>query len=111
MINRYSSNADKTINYDISKAERMLQASIGMTGESAEVMDIIKKVHFQKHILNKEKVDKIIEEMGDVIWYINLMIKTLDTTWEDVLTINNTKLAKRYPKGSFDSLDSINREE
>jgi len=101
MINKYSENANKTINFDMSEEERMLQA--------AEVMDIIKKVHFQKHILNKEKIDMIIEEMGDVLWYMNLMVKTINTTWENVLIINNEKLAKRYPKGRFDSLDSMNR--
>jgi len=109
MINKYSRNANKTINFDMSEEERMLQAAIGMTGEAAEVMDIIKKVHFQKHILNKEKIDMIIEEMGDVLWYMNLMVKTINTTWENVLIINNEKLAKRYPKGRFDSLDSMNR--
>ena len=109
MINEYSENANKTINYEISEEERMLQASIGMTGESAEVMDLIKKVHFQKHTLNEEKIDKIIEEMGDILWYMNLMIKTINTTWDNVLITNNEKLAKRYPKGEFNSLDSMNR--
>jgi NTP pyrophosphatase (non-canonical NTP hydrolase) len=108
-IKQYSKNADKTINFDMSEEERLLQGVVGMTGESAETMDIIKKIHFQKHKLTKEKRNHLIEEIGDVMWYANLLIKTLNTTWEEVLEVNNTKLAKRYPKGHFDTNDSINR--
>ena len=108
-IKQYSKNADKTINFDMSEEERLLQGVVGMTGESAETMDIIKKIHFQKHKLTEEKRNHLIEEIGDVMWYANLLIKTLNTTWEEVLEVNNTKLAKRYPKGHFDTNDSINR--
>ena len=42
-LNEYVKGANKTINYELSEDERMLQAAMGMTGEAAEVMDIIKK--------------------------------------------------------------------
>ena len=108
-LNEYVNGANKTINYELSEDERMLQAAIGMVGESAEVLDLIKKIHFQGHKLDEEKVDKILEECSDVIWYLNLMIHTINTTWENVFEINNIKLSKRYNKGKFDKEDSINR--
>ena len=108
-LNEYVKGANKTINYELSEDERMLQAAIGMVGESAEVLDLIKKIHFQGHELDEEKVDKILEECSDVIWYLNLMIHTINTTWENVFEINNIKLSKRYNKGKFDKEDSINR--
>ena len=108
-LNEYVKGANKTINYELSEDERMLQAAMGMTGEAAEVMDIIKKIRCQGHELDEEKVDKILTEVGDVIWYLNLMIHTINTTWENVFEINNIKLSKRYNKGKFDKEDSINR--
>jgi len=109
LINKYSKNANKTIQKDMSTKDKLLQGSIGMTGESAEVMDLIKKIAFQKHKMTSRKRKKIIEELGDVMWYANLIIESIETTWEEILINNNKKLAKRYPKGKFDSLDSMNR--
>ena len=59
--------------------------------------------------VSPKKLNKIVEELGDVIWYINLMIHTINTSWEEVLIINNEKLSKRYPNGKFDSLQSEKR--
>lgn len=109
MLKEYIKNANKTIQKDTPIEKRLMQGSIGMTGESAEVMDLVKKVVFQGHEMTEEKHDKIIEEIGDVMWYANLLIQTLDTRWEEVLKKNNDKLLKRYPKGEFNSKDSIER--
>lgn len=86
-------------------ANNMLNACLGLCGESGEVADLIKKHLFQEHPLKKEK---IIEEIGDVMWYIALMAKTLGTTLDIIAQKNIEKLEKRFPKNIFDKSDSIN---
>ncbi len=85
----------------------IINGALGLCGESGEVADIIKKVYFQGHVLDKEKV---IEELGDVAWYIAVMAHALETDLETVLTNNIEKLKRRYPDGFSEEL-SINRKE
>jgi NTP pyrophosphatase (non-canonical NTP hydrolase) len=78
---------------------------MGLCGESGEVIDIVKKHLAQGHELNK---DKIIEELGDVLWYVAEVAYVLNVKLEDVFTLNIEKLSKRYKNG-FSVSDSINR--
>ncbi len=82
-----------------------INAALGLCGESGEVADIVKKWKNQGHSLDETKV---IEEIGDVLWYVSLMAHTLGYTLSEVATINIEKLKKRYPNG-FDPNKSINR--
>lgn len=85
---------------------RLLHASMGMTTETGEFMDALKRC-----IIYGEPIDKIniIEELGDLLWYIALATDALDTNIEDVMTRNIAKLRKRYP-GNFTTQDGINRD-
>ena len=85
----------------------LLNGALGLCGEAGEVADLIKKAAFQGHELDEEKV---IEELGDVAWYLAIASEALGVTLGEVLQKNVDKLAKRYPEG-FDKASSINREE
>jgi len=85
--------------------KNVINAALGLSGESGEVADLIKKWKNQGHSLDE---NKLIEELGDVLWYVSLMAHTLGYTLSEVATINIEKLKKRYPYG-FDSNKSINR--
>lgn len=85
----------------------LLNAVMGLNGEAGEVIDHVKKVCFQGHELDREH---LIEELGDVAWYLAVCCEAIDTTLEEVLQNNIDKLRKRYPDG-FDKSRSINREE
>lgn len=89
-----------------SKKELMMNGILGLCGETGECGDILKKHLFQGHELNR---DKLIEELGDVAWYIALTAYSLDTTMAKVLEKNIAKLEERYPNG-FESDRSVNRE-
>lgn len=105
-INEYQEAAMKTQNKELSKKDVLIIGAMGLCGESGEVIDLIKKHLAQGHELNKEK---IIEELGDVAWYLAELAYALDVDLETILTKNIEKLKKRYPDG-FDSNKSINRE-
>ena len=80
---------------------------MGLNGEAGECIDILKKSKFQGHVLDKAK---IIDELGDVLWYIAESVTGLEVTLEDIAQHNIEKLKARYPKG-FEVGKSTHREE
>lgn len=86
--------------------QMLLTAAVGLTGEAGEVSDLIKKVVFQGKPYTDDIRNKLIDEMGDVAWYLALACSSVGVTMEDILERNVDKLQSRYP-GGF----SINRSE
>lgn len=107
MANDYQRMAMRTGGEYKSEYDMLRNAAYGLNGEAGEVIDLLKKHEFQGHKLDKEK---LIDELGDVQWYIALAAKALDVTLEEIMQHNIDKLIKRYPEG-FDKSRSINREE
>lgn len=104
--NDYQKEALRTAS-SIKEEDLILNGALGLSGESGEVADIIKKYMFQGHELDKEK---LIDELGDVCWYIAILAKGLNVELDEVLLHNVEKLRRRYPKG-FNAQKSINRDE
>lgn len=102
--NDYQRAALRTANDD---SRKTLNGVMGLCGEAGECIDIVKKHIFQGHDLDEEK---LVEELGDVAWYLALTAYSLDLTLGDVMQRNIDKLKKRYPEG-FDKARSINRGE
>jgi NTP pyrophosphatase (non-canonical NTP hydrolase) len=75
---------------------KVLHAAMGVTGEAGELMDAIKKYTLYGKPLDVENVK---EELGDLCWYMSLMIWTIGSTWAEVMAMNHDKLEKRYPSG------------
>ena len=78
---------------------------MGLNGEAGECIDVLKKHDFQGHVL---ATDKILDELGDVLWYVVESAVGMGTTLEDVAQHNIAKLRARYPEG-FSADRSINR--
>ena len=106
-INEYQKLAMVTANKNLSEKEMLVNGVMGLCGEAGESIDIVKKHLFHGHALNR---DRLIEEIGDVAWYLAETCTALGIDLESVLTSNIEKLKKRYPEG-FDSYRSIHREE
>ena len=104
-INEYQKEAMKSLNPSLNNDEVLLNGVMGLCGESGEVIDILKKYLSQGHELNKEKM---IEELGDVAWYLAETAYALGVDLDTVLNNNLIKLSKRYPEG-FNVEKSINR--
>jgi len=84
----------------------LLHSAMGLSTEAGELLDMLKK-----HIFYKKPLDTVnaIEELGDICWYMALGLKTLGTTFEDIMERNIKKLTARYPN-KFTSEDAINRD-
>ena len=89
---------------------RLLTAGIGLSGEVGEFNDIVKKCVFQGKELDDDVVNHLRSELGDIMWYVAQGCIALDTTIEEIIDINTTKLKDRYP-GGFDEFRSDNRDE
>ncbi|MCR1933545.1 nucleoside triphosphate pyrophosphohydrolase family protein [Clostridium tepidum] len=104
----YQEKALKTKGNYTDSIDQLINGVMGLNGEAGEVIDIVKKYLYQGHELNK---NKIIDELGDVLWYINLIANSINMSLEHIAKYNISKLEKRYPKGCFRVEDSVNRSE
>ena len=89
--------------------QRLLTASIGISAESGEFMEIVKKMMFQGKPCNEDNLEHLKIELGDIMWYVAQACMALDVDMNDVLDTNIKKLEKRYPDGHFSEFYSENR--
>ena len=90
---------------------RLLTAALGLTAESGEFTEIVKKILLQGKPYNNENVFHMKRELGDICWYIAQACMALDTTFDEIIEMNVRKLESRYPGGEFDVHKSENRKE
>jgi NTP pyrophosphatase (non-canonical NTP hydrolase) len=71
----------------------VLVAALKLNSESGELSDAL-----VKHICYGQPLDRnnIIEECGDLLWYIALILEKLDASMETCMYDNIVKLQKRY---------------
>lgn len=106
-LNEYQVLAYRTTNHELTNQGLIENGVMGLCGESGECIDLVKKSLFQGHALDREK---LIDELGDVLWYVAQLATGLGVTLEYVAQHNVDKLLARYPDG-FDSEKSIHRKE
>ena len=90
---------------------QLLTAALGLTAESGEFTEVVKKIIFQGKPYSEENVFHMKRELGDICWYLAQACMALDTTFDEVIEMNVEKLQSRYPGGSFDVHKSENRKE
>jgi NTP pyrophosphatase (non-canonical NTP hydrolase) len=80
---------------------------MGICGEAGELLDSIKKTT----IYNKElDIDNIVEELGDLEFYMEMIRQEIDLTREFILIKNISKLEKRYPN-QYSDKDALERKD
>ena len=90
---------------------QLMTAALGLSAESGEFTEVVKKIVFQGKPYNEENVFHMKRELGDICWYLAQACMALDTTFDEVIEMNVEKLKARYPGGEFDVYSSENREE
>ena len=90
---------------------QLLTAALGLTAESGEFTEIVKKIILQGKPYNEDNVFHMKRELGDICWYIAQACMALDTTFDEIIEMNVEKLKKRYPGGEFNVHQSENRKE
>lgn len=102
-INTYSALAMRTAG----TKDPLMNGLLGLAGETGEVVDYMKKVLFHDKEFDRSV---LIKEIGDCAWYLNLILVTMDITWEEVLEANIKKLEARYPDLRFNPDHANNRD-
>ena len=88
---------------------RLLTASVGISAEGGEFMEIVKKMVFQGKPWNDDNRKHLTIELGDVMWYVMQACMALEIPLDEVIAGNVEKLKKRYPGGEFNVYQSENR--
>ena len=89
----------------------LLTAALGLTAESGEFTEVVKKIILQGKPYNEDNVFHMKRELGDICWYLAQACMALDTTFDEIIEMNVDKVKARYPGGEFDVHKSENRRE
>ncbi len=85
--------------------DRIQHATMGMVTEAGEIMDDLKRAKYYNVPLDRGHV---VEEAGDVMWYLAVLADELGVSFEEVWEKNIAKLQKRYPDKYSNDL-AVNR--
>ena len=96
---------------DDCNVSQLLTAALGLTAESGEFTEVVKKIILQGKPYTQENQFHMKRELGDICWYLAQACMALDTTFDEIIEMNVEKLESRYPGGSFDVHNSENRVE
>jgi len=84
----------------------LLHMAVGVSGEAGELLDAVKKhCVYQKQI----NLENVIEEAGDILFYLTGLLNELDVSLEDCIIANREKLSRRYANGSYSNEQAIAR--
>lgn len=99
-FNDYTTAAKKTATYP--KDVALAYLIMGAAGEAGEMCNKYKKVlRDQEGVLIEENVEKLLDEAGDVLWYLALLADELGTSLEEVAKNNIVKLASRAARNKI----------
>ena len=106
-LNEYQESAQRTSNRALDQRGHLFNGVLGLSGEAGECADLVKKCYFQDA---RPIDDALIDELGDVLWYVAETAAARGVTLEEVAQHNVEKLRRRYPVG-FEVQRSLHREE
>ena len=106
-LNEYQELAQRTSNKALDQRGHLFNGVLGLSGEAGECADLVKKHYFQD---GRPMIDRLVDELGDVLWYVAETAAAMNVTLEEVAQRNVEKLKRRYPEG-FEAENSLHREE
>lgn len=101
----YQTESRKTVADSLQRADAHVYFSylvLGLVGESGEVADKVKKcIRDSGGVLSASGKEKLVDELGDVLWYVARLSEVLDVSLSDVATRNLEKLQSRMDRGAI----------
>lgn len=71
----------------------LLHMAVGVSGEAGELLDAVKKATIYKKPIDR---DNVVEELGDLEFYMEGLRQNLGITRQETLDANIAKLSVRY---------------
>jgi len=90
-------------NDELDLNDRIINAGLGIADEAGEVAGAVKKRFFYKVPPYRSEFDfreKLVDEMGDTLWYFALMCECIGSNLEEVMRYNMEKLRRRHSGGT-----------
>lgn len=82
--------------------EKLMYPVLGLSGESGEVAEKVKKLLRDKDgVMTKEDREAVALELGDVLWYVAQAAARLNIKLSDVVAMNIKKLRSRKARGKI----------
>lgn len=100
----YQRVAQQTAQYPKDNHIGLFYAFLGLTNESGECAGKIKKLVRDHESIAQgldEKREDIVDELGDVLWYLSACCDELGVTLEDIAKRNNAKLLDRLARNKI----------
>ena len=98
LVKNLAKPGESIVNTLSAESAHLLHMAVGVSGEAGELLDAIKKAAIYCKELDRENV---IEELGDLEFYMEGLRQGLGITREETLAHNIAKLSKRYASGSY----------
>jgi len=97
----YQDFTDQTAIYPDAGKGNIVYPALGLCGETGEVAEHIKKVMRGDSTLTPERKEKMLYELGDVLWYVARLATELGYTLNSVAEGNIHKLKIRQAAGKL----------
>lgn len=99
-LNEYQFEANTTAIYPESAA--LTYPTLGLAGEAGEICNKVKKIiRDDGGVLSDDKKKMLIDELGDVLWYVAAIAKDLRVSLDNVARSNLDKLLSRQRRGAL----------
>jgi NTP pyrophosphatase (non-canonical NTP hydrolase) len=86
--------------YKLDKATELTVLSLGLGGETGEVLEIIKKaIRDERTSIDNQTKTALKQELGDVLAYVLLLANYFDISPDDLIKFNYQKLSSRLERG------------
>ena len=101
-LDEYQEKAAKTALFTGDEFLDLLHWTLGVGGEAGEITEKIKKIVRDKqgHINTTDK-EELAKEVGDVLWYLAILAKHLNYSFDDIAEKNLAKLQDRQKRGKL----------
>lgn len=106
MVARLSKPGEQIKNELTPKQAHLLHMAVGISGEAGELLDAVKK-----HTIYQKSLDitNVVEELGDLEFFMEGLRATLGISREEVLAKNINKLSARYHSGAYSNQQAQRR--
>lgn len=102
-FNDYQKNASVTAKYpQMGDFGGFMYCALGVAGEAGEMVNHVQKLmRDNQSEISSEFKEKIMKEMGDILWFMSQMCKEMDVDFSHVPTMNLEKLYDRMKRNKI----------
>jgi len=82
--------------------KNFIYPTLGLAGETGEVVENIKKIVRDKNkLIDKKTKSELSKELGDVLWYLSQLAAELNISLDEIAVKNIEKLQSRKKRGAL----------